>query len=429
MILSVYEISPAEWMTTQRLYLTWYPMYQCNQTHLIDDITTYVHIKSHPLQVWHHRHFIWHHIHSCWQHTIVCMLWHTLCLWHHVYYIWCHPYCVYEYPGSISDLKPIKTAISSTLYVITPSLSKTSHLLCKTSQVAYVCHHMHYTGHYIHTLWQQPLIFMTSHALYSLHHTHYIWHLIYSLWCHIHFVCYITQCFCDIKHSVYDIFTLYGITTVLWPHNHCVPSQPLCLILHSVYFRHYTQCTNFMKISECMSSQLLYIWHHMNYIWHHIHSLWHHTTLFMISSQLCLTSHPLYLTSRPLYLCNHTHSLNDIPATEVYHIQYTCDILSTIFTTSYPLCMTTQHCVLLIPHLAYVWHHLHYSDITSTLSHQITVFMMSHTLQAWHHTHCITHRTHCIFVITNSPLISYWYHPYFCMTLYPLYLRNHMHSI
>ena len=63
MILSVYEISPAEWMTTQWLYLIWYPMYLCNQSHLINDITTYVHMKPHPLHAWHHRHFSWHHIH------------------------------------------------------------------------------------------------------------------------------------------------------------------------------------------------------------------------------------------------------------------------------------------------------------------------------------------------------------------------------
>ena len=90
-ILSVIDISHGKLMTTQQLYLTWYPKYLCNQTHLIDDITTYVLMKSHPLHVWHHRHLIWHHIHSCWQHTIVCMSWHTLCLWHRIYYIWCHP--------------------------------------------------------------------------------------------------------------------------------------------------------------------------------------------------------------------------------------------------------------------------------------------------------------------------------------------------
>ena len=90
------------------------PMYLCNQTNLINDITPYVRMKSHPLHVWHHRHFIYH-VHSCWQHTIVCTSWHTLCLWHHMHYIWCHPYCVYDYPSSISDLKPMKTAISSIL--------------------------------------------------------------------------------------------------------------------------------------------------------------------------------------------------------------------------------------------------------------------------------------------------------------------------
>ena len=91
------------------------------------------------------------------------------------------------------------------------------------------------------------------------------------------------------------------------------------------------------------------------------------------------------------------------------------DITYSIHVTSYPL---------------YLWHHIHYvrqqntvwgwyptrhmcdilcttDDITSTLSHQTTVFMISHALQAWHHTHCIRHHTHCIFVITTSPLISY----------------------
>ena len=67
-------------------------------------------------------------------------------------------------------------------------------------------------------------------------------------------------------------------------------------------------------------------------------------------------------------------------------------------------------------------------DITSTLSHQTTVFMMSHRLQAWHHTHWIRHRTHCIFVITASPLISYplLYDiiPTIWMTTYALYITS-----
>ena len=137
---SVYDISHGEWMRTQRLYLTWYTLHLCNQTHLIDDITPYIHMKTHPLHAWYHRHFMWHHIYSCWQHTIVCISGHTLCLWNNMHYICCHPYCVHNYSSSIPGLKAITTAIASTLYVITPSQSKSSHLLCNTSQVAYVCH-------------------------------------------------------------------------------------------------------------------------------------------------------------------------------------------------------------------------------------------------------------------------------------------------
>ena len=153
MILSVYEISSAEWMTSQRLYLTWYPMYLCNQIHLTNDITTYVRMKQHPLHAWHHRHFTWHHIHSCWQHTIVSMSWHKLCLWHHMltnsalYLTW-----------NTLNRHLIHYICHHTLYL------KTSHLQCKISQVEYVCHDLGYTGHDIHTLWQ-PLQFMASQAL------------------------------------------------------------------------------------------------------------------------------------------------------------------------------------------------------------------------------------------------------------------------
>ena len=269
------------------------------------------------------------------------MSWKSLCLWHHVYYIRCHPYCVYDYTSSISDLKPVKTAISSTLYVITPSLSKTSDLLGKTSQVAYVCHHMRYIWHHIHTLWHQPLLFMTSNALYSFHHTHYIWHLIYSVWCHIHYVCYVTQ-WPSLWHQtlyVCDIFTLYGNThSVMTTQSVCAFTATMPVITLSVFLTLHTMY-HFMKRSQCMSSQPIYVWHHMHYIWHHLHALWHHATLFMMSSPLYLTSHSLYLTSRLLYLRQHTHSLNDITAT---------------------LCM--------ISHTVYMWHPIHYVyDIISTM--------------------------------------------------------------
>ena len=262
-------------MTTQWLYLTWYRTYLCNQTHLIDFITTYIRMKSHPLHAWHDRHFIWHHIHSSWQHNIVCISWHTLCLWDHMHYICCHPYCVYDYPSSRPGLKPVKTAISSTLYVITPSRSRTSHLLCKASQVPYVCHYIHYTWHHIHTLWQQPLVFMTSHALFSLHHTHYIWHLIYSVWCHIHYVCYITQWLYLWQQTlyVYDIFTWYDIT------HSVMTIQPLCAFTSTMPYIKLSVFLTLHTMYQCYEKKwmyvitALYVWHHMHYIWHHIHSL------------------------------------------------------------------------------------------------------------------------------------------------------------
>ena len=113
------------------------------------------------------------------------------------------------------------------------------------------------------------------------------------------------------------------------------------------------------------------------------------------------------------------------------------DITYSIHVTSYPL---------------YLWHHIHYvwqhntvcswyqthhmcdiicttEDIISTLSHETTLFIMSHPPQPWHHTHCIRDSTHCIFVITTSPLISYpiLYDiiPTLCVTSYVLHITSY----
>ena len=228
MILSVYEISPAEWMTTQWLYLTWYPMYLCNQTHLTNDITTYVLMKPHPLHAWHHRHFIWHHIHSCWQHTIVSLSWQKLCLWHHMYNIWCHPYCVYDEPSSISDLKHVKTDISSTPYVITPRItviaSTVAELLltvywlehvCKMCDIKplYVWHYMNSMWYHSHYYWHQKTVFMTSHPQYSWIQTHCIRHDIQytcditatvTMTRHLQYFWHDTQCIWDLTRWMND---------------------------------------------------------------------------------------------------------------------------------------------------------------------------------------------------------------------------------
>ena len=260
MILSVYEISPAEWMTRQWLYLTWYPMYLCNQTHLTNDITTYVCMKPHPLHARHQRHFTWHHIHCCWQHTFVSMSWHKLCLWHHMYYIGGHPYCVYDYPSSIPDLKHVKTHISSTPYVIIASLWSPH-----TNSVRYHRCHMY------------AIIWFIQDMISTLYDN------LYNLWHHMHYIHSITCIIYDISSTLYDItytmcatshndhihgikqymFMLYSLDMasgkVLGPQNHFVPS--------SHYAWHYTQCIFDLTQNVPIFRKEVYVCHHSLYMY------------------------------------------------------------------------------------------------------------------------------------------------------------------
>ena len=263
-------------------------------------------------------------------------------------------------------------------------------------------------------------IFIKSHALYMISHL----------------LCMMSHSLCVLHHTMALSMTwntmvmTYSLDmasrTVLWPHIHCVPSQPLCMTLHSVYFWHDTQCTNFMKRSECMSSQPLYVWPHMHYIWHHIHSLWYHTTLFMTSSPLYLTSHPLYLTSRALYLCNHTHCSNITAilgmishTVYMWHpIHYIYDIISTMYynttlcvvDTTLGICVTS-FALLMISHPLY-HSKPRFFDVPSTLC------MISHPLYQTPHPLYLCHH--------NLTLSS---HTHFSMISYPLYVWHHMHSI
>ena len=145
-----------------------------------------------------------------------------------------------------------------------------------------------------------------------------------------------------------------------------------------------------------------------------------------------------------------------------YHIPYTFDILSTIFMTSYLPCMTTQQCVLLLPHSAYIWYHLHYMwyhipsitpnhsiyHVTSTsgmtsqplyqTSHQLYLF--HHNISnavtptfLWQHTHYICDIICTIYDIIStafmiSDLLYMRSHPQF-ITSHPLYLWHHSHYI
>ena len=146
-----------------------------------------------------------------------------------------------------------------------------------------------------------------------------------------------------------------------------------------------------------MSSQPLCQRHHTNYVGHR---------LFRTSHHFIYASSPLYLTSRLVYMCHHTQSISDITDTiymkshPVYlwhHIHYIYGIISSKYYNT--LCWW--------PHTQHIYDNLcTTNEVASTLSHQITVFMKSHTLQAWHHSPCIRHRTRCIYIITLSPLTS-----------------------
>ena len=118
----------------------------------------------------------------------------------------------------------------------------------------------------------------------------------------------------------------------------------------------------------CMISQSLYVWQHTFYLWHHTQYIYriisniYDTTSILLSLQHNYTWHLTHYNWPHVHcICVITSTLSMIsqPINVWYHIQYLYDVLSTIFITSYPLFMTSQHCVLMTPHSAYVWHTLH----------------------------------------------------------------------
>ena len=130
---------------------------------------------------------------------------------------------------------------------------------------------------------------------------------------------------------------------------------------------------------------------------------------------ICVITPTLSMTSQPLH--------------GSYYIQYICDIISSMFLTKYPLSTTSQHSVFMSPHSAYVWHPLHcrWHHIHSITPNNAIYDVTSNSRITSHHN--IRHCTHCIFVITTSPLISHpllsYKTPTFCVTSYALYRTSH----
>ena len=145
-----------------------------------------------------------------------------------------------------------------------------------------------------------------------------------------------------------------------------------------------------------------------------------HTQTFCgISLAICVASFALYKTLHPHFLTSN-HHFEDFTPTIL-------DIVSTVSVSSHQLYrwyyghyiydITSSICETLCP--LYLWHHNHYvwkhkpvswlhhtrhmydiicttEDVTSTLSHQATIFLTSQPLQAWHHTSCIWYHNNCI---------------------------------
>ena len=217
----------------------------------------------------------------------------------------------------------------------------------------------------------------------AYYNTASIYERISSLRQHIHLICDITA-------------TIWVITCTVQAVSH-----PLCLWQHT---RH--MCGIVCIIQDIASSLFDHkppSWgHHTHFIRYRVHCI-------------CVIIPTLSMISQPLYIW--------------YHIQYMEHILTTIFMTSYPLCMTSQHCVLIRHHWAYVWHHLYYRRChihSITPSHNLYDFT---SIQAWHHTPCIRHRTKCIFVIRTFRLIShtilYDITPTISVTSYALYITSY----
>ena len=198
-------------------------------------------------------------------------------------YVWKHTHCMHDTIGTLHDITSTHADNiplflchgTNSVYDIICIIYDVTHTVCITNPALYLTRN---------TLKQTSLpLDMSSPPLIWRHHTYSvryhrchmyanIWFIqdmistlyenLYYKWHHMHYIHSITRIIYDNSSTLYDVtFTIcvtsnndpiYGIKhymfmlysldmasgTVLWPQNHCVPSQPLCLTLDSVYFWH-----------------------------------------------------------------------------------------------------------------------------------------------------------------------------------------------
>ena len=303
----------------------------------------------------------------------------------HSAYVWHNLHCKWHH---------IQSFTSDRIYEVTSTSGMTSQPLYQTSHPLYLCHHNLSTDITPTIVWHYTYFCVRSYSL------NISWHPILMS---SHY------CTDDITTSIYETISSVRATYTLnmWHHSH--------------YLCPHTHCIDNITPTLFMTSQSPYVWHRLHYtrnhilifdlkpqFWgHHTHSIIHVHCIFVITPTLSIISQPLYVW---------------------YHIQYMWDFLSTIFMTSYPICIS-QTCVLITPCSAYIWHHLCYRrrNIHSiTASHNLYDFTSTSGMTSHPH---IRHHTNCILVITCSPLIS---HPLLyditctiCVTSYALYITSY----
>ena len=177
-----------------------------------------------------------------------------------------------------------------------------------------------------------------------------------------------------------------------------LPSDPLYITLYPLYLCHQIKGISYTIPTLFMTSQTLYVWHHIQYasypnnclghytpvcitshpvyLWHHIQYAHYLHTAFMTTQRLYRTCRPPFLISHPLYLCNHTDGTHICIDAWLYQWHHSTCVSHHTWHTYYSI--TNLHPITFTLYDIYehvLWHHIHgiheirspLYDITSTL--------------------------------------------------------------
>ena len=157
--------------------------YLCPHTHLIDNITSILCMTSHSPYMWHRLHHTRHHILTLWPQTTVFSSSHPLFWTSSPLYPCHHLHCIDDITTTVSlrshplwlmisypfytTWKPLYD-ITTTAFMTSDSLHMTSPAGFMTSHPLYLWHHRHYVCEYMSS------IFNIKHRVLR-QHNHYIW--------------------------------------------------------------------------------------------------------------------------------------------------------------------------------------------------------------------------------------------------------------